>query len=242
MDSNLLALAWAPERAPFLLNGKSYEWQPGRVFLLQGRQRLRFDRIPKGLQLVVFEDWLLREFLSTQPEAAALPLFHPLGAYRYTDVREQSAIAMEGLAQLMKTLHSFKLLNDYLQLLLKHIVEAATPLAGILPPGQLAELLTLIAKSYKNERSLGFYATKLGLDAGYLNRLAKRRLGFTVEQLVSRQLLSEAQRLLGFSGLQVKRIASDLCFNSTAAFSVFFKRGTGSSPQAFRQQLGAKIF
>ncbi|MDF3027210.1 MAG: transcriptional regulator, AraC family [Fluviicola sp.] len=78
------------------------------------------------------------------------------------------------------------------------------------------------------------YAEMLGLSVYQLNRIAKNVAGKTVSELINDQLILESKRSLLATLSQVKDIAYSLGFEDVSYFIRFFKKHTGSSPEAFR--------
>lgn len=68
-----------------------------------------------------------------------------------------------------------------------------------------------------------------------LNNVVKERINNTVNQLVNKKLLLEAQRKVVFTNLSTKEIAYNLGFHDPAYFNRFFKKQTGNTPYEFRE-------
>jgi AraC family transcriptional activator of pobA len=67
-----------------------------------------------------------------------------------------------------------------------------------------------------------------------LNHHVKRATGVTAGHLLRQRILTEAKRQLVFTRLTVGEIAYDLAFADPSHFGRFFKKQTGTTPQAFR--------
>jgi AraC family transcriptional activator of pobA len=102
---------------------------------------------------------------------------------------------------------------------------------------KLDELLALIETEGVQNRQVAYYADKMHLSAWQLNAITKAAVGKTCSELVTDHVLLEAKRhLLATSG-QINQIAGQLGFEDTSYFIRFFKKHTGSSPEAFRNKL-----
>jgi len=66
--------------------------------------------------------------------------------------------------------------------------------------------------------------------------MTRRYAGQSAQALVHQRQLLEAKRLLVYSSMTLSQIADALQFSEPAYFSRFFKRLTGQTPSAFRQQ------
>lgn len=97
------------------------------------------------------------------------------------------------------------------------------------------ELRRLIEQNFRSERQIGFYANKLAMTADRLNDHVKRATGVTAGHLLRQRLLTEAKRQLVFTDLTIGEVAYDLAFADPSHFARFFKKQTGSTPQAFRE-------
>ena len=97
------------------------------------------------------------------------------------------------------------------------------------------ELRRLIEEHFRSERQIGFYAGKLAMTADRLNDHVKRATGVTAGHLLRQRLLTEAKRQLVFTDLTIGEVAYDLAFADPSHFARFFKKQTGSTPQAFRE-------
>ncbi|WP_111590542.1 AraC family transcriptional regulator [Chitinophaga dinghuensis] len=100
---------------------------------------------------------------------------------------------------------------------------------------RLAKFNMLIDKFYKQEKLVGFYASKLHISANYLNILCKNHLHVSATKLIQQRVLLEAKRLLQTTDLSIKEIAFELGFVDHAYFSNFFKSQAGITPTQFRE-------
>lgn len=96
------------------------------------------------------------------------------------------------------------------------------------------ELRRLIEIHFQTERNIGFYAGRLAMTPDRLNDHVKRATGVTAGHLLRQRILTEAKRQLVFTQLTVGEIAYDLAFADPSHFGRFFKKQTGTTPQAFR--------
>jgi AraC family transcriptional activator of pobA len=102
---------------------------------------------------------------------------------------------------------------------------------------RIAKFQELIDDSFKEEKLVSFYASKLHISANYLNILCKKHLKISATQLIQQRIILESKRQLKATTLSVKEIAFNLGFIDHAYFSNFFKTQTGITPTNFREQL-----
>ena len=99
-------------------------------------------------------------------------------------------------------------------------------------------LRRLIEEHYLSERQLAFYAAKLAMTPDRLNDHIKRATGVTAGHLIRQRVLTEAKRQLVFTTQAIHQIAFDLAFSDPSHFTRFFRKQTGTTPQAFRDGRG----
>ncbi len=99
-------------------------------------------------------------------------------------------------------------------------------------------LRRLVEENFRNERQLAFYADRLAMTPDRLNDHVKRATGVTAGHLVRQRVLTEAKRQLVFTNQAIHEIAYDLTFSDPSHFTRFFRKQTGQTPQAFREQGG----
>ncbi len=100
------------------------------------------------------------------------------------------------------------------------------------------ELRRLIDANFRKERLIIFYAKTLAMTADRLNDHVKRATGVTAGHLIRQRVLTEAKRQLVFTNQPINEIAYDLTFSDPSHFTRFFRKQTGSTPQAFREGRG----
>lgn len=100
-----------------------------------------------------------------------------------------------------------------------------------------------ITQKVRNQLMLGFSvgklfsATEIAYELGLSTRTMSRRLndeGFTLPEIMESVRMERAEFLLVSSDIQVAKIAQQLGYTETAAFSRAFKRHTGKSPSDLR--------
>jgi AraC family transcriptional activator of pobA len=111
--------------------------------------------------------------------------------------------------------------------------------ATLMPADPTVDALRyLVEEHFRKERQLAFYAGKLAMTPDRLNDHVKRAAGVTAGHLIRQRVLSEAKRQLVFTNQPIHEIAYDLTFADPSHFTRFFRKQTGTTPQAFREQGG----
>jgi AraC family transcriptional regulator, transcriptional activator of pobA len=116
---------------------------------------------------------------------------------------------------------------------------ARTGASTLVPADPTVDALRyLVEEHFRRERQLSFYAGKLAMTPDRLNDHVKRAAGVTAGHLIRQRVLTEAKRQLVFTNQAIHEIAYDLTFADPSHFARFFRKQTGTTPQAFREQGG----
>lgn len=90
---------------------------------------------------------------------------------------------------------------------------------------------------FKSEHSVKFYADRLCVTPDYLNKSVKEVGGQSVRQMINSMLIQEGKWLLKDNQLNITEVGEKLGFSSLAVFSKFFKKHTGQSPEAYKNNI-----
>ncbi|WP_426059471.1 helix-turn-helix domain-containing protein [Hymenobacter sp. B1770] len=221
----------------------TYELRPGSVFFLAPGQVHHWELGVDARGYVVFFDtdfYLFRYpgnglyeypfFDSTHPpvlylppaEAEIRPLVERLLSEYQTPQPNQAAVFRSYL-------------HLCLELAARHY--PALPAAEASPAlQQIRQFGALLNQHYRTKRSVSDYAALLHVSANHLNALCRRVLNKTASTLIHERVVVEAQRLLSHSGLGVAQVAYELGFEDASYFVRYFRKYTGTTPEAFRQR------
>ena len=81
------------------------------------------------------------------------------------------------------------------------------------------------------------YAQAQYLHPSYLSTVIKSKTGKSVNNWIAEKVIAESQAILSRSPVAIQEVASQLGFKEPGHFSRFFKKHTGISPSAFRENL-----
>lgn len=98
----------------------------------------------------------------------------------------------------------------------------------------------LVSRRFASQLSVQEYADELGVSASRLNSVIKLSTGETPGQLVRRETLIAAKRMLAHSEKNVSEICFELNFEDPSYFGKFFKREAGLTPSEFRDEMREK--
>ncbi|GAL86414.1 AraC family transcriptional regulator [Sporocytophaga myxococcoides] len=97
------------------------------------------------------------------------------------------------------------------------------------------ELMSLLEENICSKKNASQYAELLNLSLYQLNFITKSSVGKSVSILINEQIILEAKRYLLATTNQIKEIADHIGYEDVSYFIRFFKKQTGYTPDAFRQ-------
>ena len=108
----------------------------------------------------------------------------------------------------------------------------------------LSEFMELLNNQFpidspKNSISLktpNDFAKELHTHVNHLNHCLKEATGKSTTEIIAEKLISEATDLLQNSDWNISEIGNSLGFSYPQYFNLFFKKHTGKSPRAFREE------
>jgi len=177
--------------------------------------------------------------LKTLAETPVIPLADEAASRRIAalcaELYEEHFLAREGYRLAMRGLLALIAIN----VARLAASRARTGTVTLAPADATVEALRkLVEDNFRKERHLEFYAERLSMTADRLNDHVKRATGVTAGHLIRQRVLTEAKRQLVFTNQPIHEIAYDLTFADPSHFARFFRKQTGTTPQAFREQGG----
>jgi len=121
--------------------------------------------------------------------------------------------------------------NDYLNVKNDHAPKAAA----------FNSFLQILEQNFLRPEGVEFYADKLNMSARNLNHITQAAFGKSAGEIIETRKLTEARRLLLTSAKSVSEIGFELGYAEKSYFSRVFRKKTGITPTAFREQSFALI-
>ena len=246
-----------------LINGRNHVEYADKVInieksaLLFGTPRIPYHYVPQDDNQMGFFCIFTDTYFSSTKNGIVLdelPIYKPGGfpVFRLTDEEYEDIAAI--FRKMVKELASdyaykYDLLRNYLMELI-HFGQKLQP-ASTLPAqhkgtDRVASIfIELLERQFPIEtlyqkpelRTAGDYANRLSVHVNYLNKALKESTGRTTTEIISQRFLQEAKILLRHTNWNISQIAWSLGFEEVAHFSNFFRKHTGFSPNAFREEL-----
>lgn len=99
---------------------------------------------------------------------------------------------------------------------------------------RLEDFLELLETHIAQHKQVAQYGEMMNLSPYQLNAITKATLGKTCSELINEHIVLESKRYLLATSNQVNQIAYHLGYEDVSYFIRFFKKHTGHSPEAFR--------
>lgn len=96
-------------------------------------------------------------------------------------------------------------------------------------------LQKLLEKHLHEERSVKFYAQKLGISTKKMNLITQSIAQVSSKDYITSRLILEVKRLLIGSFYSINEIGYKMGFEDPTNFVKFFKKYSGKTPAAFRK-------
>ena len=98
------------------------------------------------------------------------------------------------------------------------------------------QYLSLVEVHCREQHTVEWYASQMCLAPKYLSNVVKQTLSSSPNKCIDEALMRQAKSLLSSTSLSIQQISDRLGFQNQSHFGTFFKRQTGLSPKAFKQQ------
>lgn len=102
--------------------------------------------------------------------------------------------------------------------------------------GRLERMIDVIARRCLGRLRISDVAREAGLTRAYAMRLFRKNMGMTMLEYITRQRVSQAQRLLATTDRGVLDIMSECGFKSPTRFYAVFRRYAGGTPAQYRRR------
>jgi AraC family transcriptional activator of pobA len=225
--------------------------------LLFGTPRIPYHYVPQDENQMGYFCIFTDTYFSSAKNGIVLdelPIYKPGGFPVFhlsdEDYEEIAAIFRKMVKELASDyVYKYDLLRNYLMELI-HYGQKLQPAATLQTPHKAADRVTslfieLLERQFPIEtlyqklelRAASDYADRLSVHVNYLNKALKESTGKTTTEIIGQRILQEAKILLRHTNRNISQVAWSLGFEEVAHFSNFFRKHTGFSPNAFREEL-----
>ena len=132
--------------------------------------------------------------------------------------------------------HSFSFNEGLVKSLFAKILQVAEPGRQITRPAKelYHAFIELLSQGPSKKHTVAHYAHLLNTTPQNLNAVCRKAVDRSAADVLAEFLISEARRLLTYTGNTVSEISYALSFSDPSNFVKYFKRYCGLTPQAFR--------
>lgn len=228
-----------------------YQIKPPMFFFLS-KDQVHFWQLIKPLKgyALLFTEEFLGFSSSNIIRSQDFCIFNDTTDSPWLSVADENLSVFNGLfADIEQEFHhenarSISVLRAYLHILLTKIHRLYLidhPEMGSVTSSSLVrQFKQLVSEYFITEHGVHDYAKRMGITTSHLKDTVKAITGSAPGSIIRQQLIVEAKRLLAHSNVTVAEIGYCLNFEDASYFGRFFKRETGMSPIAFRQQVRNK--
>ena len=100
------------------------------------------------------------------------------------------------------------------------------------------DFCNLLARHYRAEHEVKFYAEKLHLTTKYFSSVIQKTIGMSASDWIDQYLSTQAKQMIATRpDMTIQEVTFALGFTEQAAFCRFFKRVTGFTPTQYRKSI-----
>lgn len=222
-----------------------YEVQPGTIFFLSPGQIHHFDKTDgyKGVAIKMCTDMMKEMKLFLKYNS-----FHTHDSTPYFTIDGDTSKALTQILEVMeRESHNHKefgnreILNSLLCIFLAFTQRHGSRATGkdldsLKPSHQLfIRFRELVEQEYTKLHTVQEYADRLHVAIRTLHKSVNECSNKSPLSFINGRIILEAKRLVRYSNLMIKEIASELGYEDPSYFVKFFKRQTGHLPSYFRE-------
>ena len=236
--------------AKIKINGKFHELRPNTLFIFNENtviEQVKASIRSSGYMITYSRQYLNSIHVDTQD---LISIYHGFLDEPCVQVDPEEAAYIHDISKLMRSVlcdyaptpnrekiisSLFAAMFHYVMgILQKHSLPAGNDSVSNRTDELFNKFLDLLREYCSTERSVEFYASKMGITPKYLSLILKKKSGRNASKLIDEAVVYEAKRLLKYSGLSINEIALKLNFASQSFFGKYFKQRVGVSPSRYK--------
>ncbi len=236
--------------AKIKINGKFHELRPNTLFIFNENtviEQVKASIRSSGYMITYSRQYLNSIHVDTQD---LISIYHGFLDEPCVQVDPEEAAYIHDISKLMRSVlcdyaptpnrekiisSLFAAMFHYVMgILQKHSLPAGNDSVSNRTDELFNKFLDLLREYCSTERSVEFYASKMGITPKYLSLILKKKSGRNASKLIDEAVVYEAKRLLKYSGMSINEIALKLNFASQSFFGKYFKQRVGVSPSRYK--------
>ena len=236
--------------AQIKINGKLHELRPNTLFIFNENtviEQVKASIRSSGYMITYSRQYLNSIHVDTQD---LISIYHGFLDEPCVQVDPEEAAYIHDISKLMRSVlcdyaptsnrekiisSLFAAMFHYVMgILQKHSLPAGNDSVSNRTDELFNKFLDLLREYCSTERSVEFYASKMGITPKYLSLILKKKSGRNASKLIDEAVVYEAKRLLKYSGMSINEIALKLNFASQSFFGKYFKQRVGVSPSRYK--------
>ena len=236
--------------AKIKINGKFHELRPNTLFIFNENtviEQVKASIRSSGYMITYSRQYLNSIHVDTQD---LISIYHGFLDDPCVQVTAEEAAYIHDISKLMRSVlcdyaptpnrekiisSLFAAMFHYVMgILQKHSLPAGNDSVSNRTDELFNKFLDLLREYCSTERSVEFYASKMGITPKYLSLILKKKSGRNASKLIDEAVVYEAKRLLKYSGMSINEIALKLNFASQSFFGKYFKQRVGVSPSRYK--------
>lgn len=236
--------------AKIKINGKFHELRPNTLFIFNENtviEQVKASIRSSGYMITYSRQYLNSIHVDTQD---LISIYHGFLDDPCVQVTAEEAAYIHDISKLMRSVlcdyaptpnrekiisSLFAAMFHYVMgILQKHSLPAGNESVSNRTDELFNKFLDLLREYCSTERSVEFYASKMGITPKYLSLILKKKSGRNASKLIDEAVVYEAKRLLKYSGMSIYEIALKLNFASQSFFGKYFKQRVGVSPSRYK--------
>lgn len=236
--------------AKIKINGKLHELRPNTLFIFNENtviEQVKASIRSSGYMITYSRQYLNSIHVDTQD---LISIYHGFLDEPCVQVDPEEAAYIHDISKLMRSVlcdyaptsnrekiisSLFAAMFHYVMgILQKHTLPAGNDSVSNRTDELFNKFLDLLREYCSTERSVEFYASKMGITPKYLSLILKKKSGRNASKLIDEAVVYEAKRLLKYSGMSINEIATKLNFASQSFFGKYFKQRVGVSPSRYK--------
>jgi AraC-like DNA-binding protein len=237
--------------AKAVINDRAFELRPNSLFLLRGESKISSFRCtkactgyfvnysPSSLEAIKLDT---SDLLSVDVIFSTKPCF---------EAKEEEVATLHDIATAIRSisgregmLYDNKIMTSlfasFYYAVASIINQSAVAEKQRLDTSRGDELMRLfiaeLTASCERERSVEYYAKRLGITPKYLSLICKNKVGKNASKVIDAAVVNKAKELLTQPGMSIQEVAERLNFVSQSFFGKYFKQRTGISPSRYKVQ------